>query len=77
MAASPVQSAPATPASPTAHAAWHTFECGLANALAELKEDEFLFVSPKRGPLFVQFLDRAIPAFEFENWAVIALGGRT
>ena len=66
MAASPVQSAPATPASPTAHAAWHTFECGLANALAELKEDEFLFVSPKRGPLFVQFLDQGVHGLRAE-----------
>ena len=55
------------PPSPTAKAAWQTFEAALAASLAELDEDEFLSISPKRSPRLVQFLDQGAHGMRAET----------
>jgi hypothetical protein len=65
--ASAMEVAPVIAASPTAKAAWQTFEVALADALAALDEDEFLIVSCKRVNRFVQFLDQGAHGIRMET----------
>ena len=74
-AANPSGAAAAIPPSPTAKAAWHAFEVSLAEALADLDEDEFLTISPKGSNRFVQFLDQGAHGIRMETTSNVYLTG--